>query len=44
MTLLMITAWLALQLPAGIWLGRMLQRGMPQPELVPVRVRRNSAS
>ena len=40
MTLLMITTWLAMQLPAGIWLGRILQRGLPQAELAPVPVRR----
>jgi hypothetical protein len=28
MTVLMITVWLALQIPAGILLGRMLQRGL----------------
>ncbi len=32
MSVLMITAWLALQIPAGILLGRMLQRG---PALAP---------
>ena len=37
MTVLMIAAWLALQLPTGILLGRFLER---QPLLVPVRARR----
>jgi hypothetical protein len=37
MTVLMISAWLALQLPTGILLGRFLER---QPLLVPVRARR----
>lgn len=37
MTVLMITVWLALQIPAGILLGRMLQRG---PALVLVRTGR----
>jgi len=34
MTVLMITLWLALQIPAGIAIGRMLQHGR-----VPVRAR-----
>jgi hypothetical protein len=33
MTVLMITIWLALQIPAGTLLGHMLQR---EPALVPV--------
>ena len=33
MTVLMITVWLALQIPAGSLLGRMLQR---RPVLAPV--------
>ena len=37
MAALMITTWLALQLPTGILLGRFLER---QPLLLPVRVRR----
>ena len=37
MAVLMITTWLALQLPTGILLGRYLER---QPLLVPIRVRR----
>jgi hypothetical protein len=37
MAVLMITIWLALQLPTGILLGRFLER---QPSLVPIRVRR----
>jgi hypothetical protein len=37
MTVLMITVWLALQIPTGILLGRMLQR---EPVLVPVRTGR----
>jgi hypothetical protein len=37
MTVLMIATWLALQLPAGILLGRFLER---QPLLVLVRVNR----
>jgi hypothetical protein len=37
MAVLMITTWLALQLPTGILLGRFLER---QPLLVPIRVRR----
>jgi hypothetical protein len=36
MTVLMITTWLALQLPTGIALGRFLER---QPVFVPVRPR-----
>ena len=40
MTVLMITTWLALQIPAGILLGRMLQRGVHQSALVPVIARR----
>lgn len=40
MTLLMIAAWLGLQLPAGILLGRFLER---RPALVPVRARRRRA-
>ena len=35
MTIVMITAWLALQLPTGIALGRFLER-----QLVAVRIRR----
>lgn len=34
MTVLMITLWLALQIPAGIVIGRLLQNGH-----VPIRVR-----
>ena len=37
MAVLMITVWLALQIPTGILLGRFIQR---QPVLVPIRVRR----
>jgi hypothetical protein len=37
MTILMITVWLALQIPAGTLLGRMLQRGLI---FVPVAARR----
>jgi hypothetical protein len=37
MALLMIAAWLALQVPTGILLGRFLER---QPLLVPLRARR----
>jgi len=37
MAVLMITAWLALQLPTGILLGRFLER---QPMLVPIRAKR----
>ena len=37
MTVLMVAAWLALQLPTGIAVGRLLQR---QPLLVPIRARR----
>ena len=37
MTVLVITAWLALQLPTGIALGRFLER---QPAFLPVRARR----
>lgn len=37
MTVLMITVWLALQIPAGTLLGRMLQRGLI---FVPVAARR----
>jgi hypothetical protein len=37
MTVLMITAWLALQLPTGILIGRFFQR---QPILVPARAHR----
>ena len=39
MTVLMITVWLALQIPAGMLLGRMLQR---EPALVPVWVGRGA--
>jgi hypothetical protein len=39
MAVLMIATWLALQLPAGILVGRFLER---QSVLVPVRVRRRS--
>jgi len=42
MTVLMITLWLSIQLPAGIWLGRMLQQGVRQPDLVPARARRSA--
>ena len=41
MTVLMITIWLGLQIPAGILLGRMLQRQI-QPILVPIVARRRS--
>ena len=37
MTVVMITAWLALQLPTGIALGRFLER---QPTFARVRARR----
>jgi hypothetical protein len=37
MAVLMITTWLALQLPTGILLGRYLEG---QPLLMPIRVRR----
>ena len=37
MTVLMITAWMALQLPAGILLGRLLER---RPILIQVRAPR----
>jgi hypothetical protein len=36
MAILMIAAWLALQLPAGIALGRLLER---HPVLLPIRAR-----
>jgi len=36
MTVLMITVWLALQIPTGMLLGRMLQRE------VPVRINRRA--
>jgi hypothetical protein len=39
MTVLMITVWLALQIPTGMLLGRMLQR---EPGLVPVRINRRA--
>ena len=35
MTLLVITLWLALQIPVGLLLGRLLSRGAA-PRLVPV--------
>ncbi len=41
MGVLMITTWLALQLPTGILLGRFLER---QPQLLQVRARRRSAT
>jgi hypothetical protein len=40
MTVLMITIWLALQIPAGAMLGRMLQREVRGPVLIPVVARR----
>jgi hypothetical protein len=40
MTVLVITIWLALQIPAGAVLGRMLQRELRQPVLIPVAARR----
>lgn len=42
MTVLTITIWLALQFPAGILLGRMLQREVRRPVLIPVVVRRRT--
>jgi hypothetical protein len=38
MTLLVITFWLALQIPGGVLLGRLLGRS-PAPRLVPVLAR-----
>ena len=38
MTVLMITTWLALQIPTGMLIGRFFQQR--QPTLVPVRARR----
>ena len=38
MTVVVITAWLALQLPTGIALGRFLER--QQPVFAPARARR----
>jgi hypothetical protein len=40
MTVLTIAIWLALQFPAGILLGRMLQREVRRPVLIPVVARR----
>jgi hypothetical protein len=40
MTVLTITFWLVLQFPAGILLGRMLQREVRQPILISVVPRR----
>lgn len=40
MTVLVVTAWLALQIPAGILIGRLLQRQVFQAGLVPVSLRR----
>jgi hypothetical protein len=41
MTVLTITIWLALQFPAGVLLGRVLQRGI-QPVRIPVVARRRA--
>jgi hypothetical protein len=40
MTVLTITFWLLLQFPAGILLGRLLQRESRRPVLIPVVARR----
>jgi hypothetical protein len=39
MTVLVITAWLVLQLPFGMLLGRLLQTRGAQPVAVPVAAR-----